>query len=367
MTKIARYALFAATVILILTGAVAGFLQLQQGLARTNLHEPVVWGLYVVCFVFFTGVGAGGLFVTSLILCSGREEYQPLARPGAIVSLVSLMLAGMFITIDLGRPELAHLLMLKPQLTSPLIWDFFILNTMLGIGAIYTLFVMRRDVLSGERRCGLISHLLGIGGKSGGDKTHVPTLIRMLAGIMVIGIPILYLLTVRVFASLRAKPDWNTTILGPVFLVSAIVSGVAAICIVAGVCRKTQQQTDHTTRMWGAVRNALIILIAIDIILTLSPLVTMRQFDSPSRLTIWSEIGCIAAVELLIGMIVPLIILLTARKNLQRWSVVVGMLILLGVFAKRWGVIIPAMLQRSLPLPSASYQPSAVEIGRAHV
>ena len=360
MAKIARYALFAAMVILILAGAVAGILQLQQGLVKTGLHEPVVWGLYVVCFVFFAGIGAGALFMTSLVLCTGREEYQPLARPGSVVSLVCLMLAGMFITIDLGRPDRAFLLMLRPQLSSPLIWDFFILNAMLVVAGIYTLFVLRREVLSSPRRSGFLSRLLGLGGKSG-NRTHVPTLIRILAGMMVVGVPILYLLTVRVFATLRARPDWNTTVLGPVFLVSAMVSGLAAICVVLGLWDRAQQQSERTARLWRTVRTALIILIVVDITLTLSPFASMRQFDSPSRLVIWSEVGGATVLELLAGMLLPLVILVTACKKLPLWSVVTGMLILFGVFVKRWGIIIPAMLQRSLPLPTASYQPSAVE------
>ena len=360
MGKTARHALIAGLAILVLAGAVAGILQLQQGLTSTGLHEPVVWGLYVVCFAFFAGIGAGALFVTSLVLCTGQEEYLPFARAGSVVSLVCLMLAGMFITIDLGRPERAFLLMLKPQLSSPLIWDFFILNAMLGVAAIYTLFVLRRDVLSNPRRSGLLSRVLGLAGKD--VKTlHVPMPVRILAGIMVVGVPILYLLTVRVFASLRARPDWNTTVLGPVFLVSGAISGLAAICVVAALWNRAQQQSEQTARLWRIVRTALIILIVVDITLTLSPLVSMRQFDSPARLDIWSKVGSATALELLAGLLVPLVILVAARKKLQVWPVVAGMLILFGVFVKRWHVIIPAMLQRSLPLPPGSYQPSAVE------
>ncbi len=360
MAKIARYALFAATVILILVGTVAGILQLQQGLVKTGLHEPVVWGLYVVCFVFFAGIGAGALFVASLALCTGQEEYLPFVRAGSVVSLVCLMLAGMFITIDLGRPERAFLLMLRPQLSSPLIWDFFILNAMLVVAAIYTLFVLRREVLSSPRRSGFLSRLLGLGDKPG-KTSHVPMPVRILAGMMVVGVPILYLLTVRVFASLRARPDWNTTVLGPVFLVSGAISGLAAICVVAALWDRAQQQSERTARLWRIVRTALIILIVVDITLTLSPFASMRQFNSPARLDIWSKVESATALELLVGLLAPLVILVAARKKLQLWSVVAGMPILFGVFVKRWHVIIPAMLQRSLPLPPATYQPSAVE------
>ena len=48
MSKAARYASIAVLVILVFAGAAAGVWQLQRGLAVTDLHEPVVWGLYVI-------------------------------------------------------------------------------------------------------------------------------------------------------------------------------------------------------------------------------------------------------------------------------------------------------------------------------
>ena len=361
MAITARYASIAGLVILVLAGVYAAIQQLQYGLAETGLHEPVVWGLYVVCFVFFFGVGAGALFVASLLLCSARQDHQPLARAGSVVSLVCLMLTGMFITIDLGRPDRALLLMLKPQISSPLTWDFFILNAMLAVAAIYTIFVLRREVLNSPRRSGLLSRMLAVGGKSG-KTLQVPMPVRILAGIMVVGVPILYLLTVRVFATLRARPDWNTTVLGPVFLVSGGISALAAICVVAGLCNRTQQQSERTAHLWRIIRTALIILIMVDITLTLSPLVSMRQFDSPAQLDIWSKVGSATALELLAGLLVPLVIVVAARKRFQSWSVAAGAAILFGVFVKRWHIIIPAMLQRSLPLPAASYTPRLGEL-----
>ena len=344
MHKLVTAALVAILAGLMLVGALAGVVQLRSGLAVTGLHEPVVWGLYVVCFVYFVGVGAGALFVTSLALCRGGEDRRPLARAGAIVSLVSLMLAGMFITIDLGHPERAWMLATKAKLQSPLIWDFLIINVLLGVAAVYTVFVLRRDVLRRGGARGLISRLLTIGAKAD-EGARTPKLIRLKAGVMVLGVPVLYVLTTRVFATLRARPDWNTTALPLVFVISALLSGLAAICVALSLSPRTRRTQGD---LWRRLSIGLVIVIVIDALISLSPFAAMRSFDAPPGNSIWAGVGPSVALELVFGMLLPLVILLAARKRP-------------GVFARRWHIIVPAMLRRNLPLPVASYAPSLIE------
>ncbi len=360
MAKFGRFAFIAVLTFLILAGVLAGMRQLQQGLSATALHEPVVWGLYVTCFVFFVGLGAGALFIGSLAVCSGKDQFHPIARAGSIISLVSLILAGLFITMDLGRPERAYLLLTKAQLESPLILDFLVVNVLIGIAALYTLFAFRAEALSKDTPAGIFAKLLAIGGKPG-KIGQFPKLLRLLAGIMVIGIPILYLLTVRLFASLRAHPEWNATVLGPVFLTSALLAGLAATSIIAGLGNSKQKEPGSANQARRLVINGLIILIIIDILISLSPLATMRQFDSSAELTIWSHINGFTIAELVIGLLVPLAFLLAVRNKPNISIAVPGVLILIGVFLKRWHIINSGMLNRSLPLPDAAYFPNLVE------
>jgi len=92
-----------------------------------------------------SGLPSGGPLVSCAVpgagaLCSGREQARPLARAGAVVSLISPMVAGMFITIDFGHSERAWMLAAKAKLHSPLIWDFLIGDVLLGVAALYTAF-----------------------------------------------------------------------------------------------------------------------------------------------------------------------------------------------------------------------------------
>ncbi|MBI3327797.1 MAG: polysulfide reductase NrfD, partial [Nitrospinae bacterium] len=41
--------------------------QLSQGLGVTGMNSPTYWGIYIVNFVFFVGLSAGGVIVASLV------------------------------------------------------------------------------------------------------------------------------------------------------------------------------------------------------------------------------------------------------------------------------------------------------------
>ena len=102
-------------------------------------------------------------------------------------------------------------------------------------------------------------------------------------------------------------------------------------------------------------------MIAVDILLSFGPLVTMRQFDTSAELTIWSQINGFSVLELVIGLLVPLVILLAVRNKPGISLAIPGVLILIGVFIKRWHIINSGMINRSLPLPTAAYFPNLVE------
>ena len=66
---------------LLVAAAAAMFVsQTKSGLSVTGLHEPVVWGAYVVCFTFFVGAGTGLLLILSF--CMFREDIDIFLVPG---------------------------------------------------------------------------------------------------------------------------------------------------------------------------------------------------------------------------------------------------------------------------------------------
>ena len=205
---------------------------------------------------------------------------------------------------------------------------------------------------------GRLAKLLTVAHK-GGKSRDVPKVVRGIAGAMVVVVPALYVLTARVFSTLRARPDWNTTGLAAVFVASALLSGLAAVGLVSGLRRRERAETGSAESPMRLIGNGLMVVIVVDIFLTLSPLVSTRQFNSPSRYYIWASLEGAAILEFAFGLILPLVILMATRARPR--LVLPSVLILSGAFVKRWHIIIPAMRRRNLPLPEGSYHPNLTE------
>ena len=122
--------------LLVAAAAVMFVWQTTNGLSVTGLHEPVVWGAYVVCFTFFVGAGAGLLLILSL--CMIRKNVDTVFKLRlALSAFVSLGLAGVFVILDLGRIDRFYYMIIHPQIKSPLFWDFVAMNFLMIISVAF--------------------------------------------------------------------------------------------------------------------------------------------------------------------------------------------------------------------------------------
>jgi molybdopterin-containing oxidoreductase family membrane subunit len=85
---------------------VAAFLyQFANGLSVTGMRNIVMWGQYILFFMFFVGLSAGGLIVASAGRLFGIKAFKPITRLAVLEATVAVILAATFILPDLGRPE----------------------------------------------------------------------------------------------------------------------------------------------------------------------------------------------------------------------------------------------------------------------
>lgn len=72
--------------------------------AVTNINDGYPWGIWIA-FDLVTGsaLASGGYSVAILVYIFNRGEYHPLIRPALAASLLGYMMAGVAITLDVGR------------------------------------------------------------------------------------------------------------------------------------------------------------------------------------------------------------------------------------------------------------------------
>src|SRR5699024_5450931 len=127
-----------------LLGVVTFIFQVSSGLGVTGMNNVFSWALYITMFVFFVGLSAGGLIVSSSATVFNIPSFKKVAKPATILSTVCIILAVLFIFVDLGRPFRILNLIIHPQFKSPLIWDVIVIPLYLVINIIY-LYLMTRD------------------------------------------------------------------------------------------------------------------------------------------------------------------------------------------------------------------------------
>ena len=73
-------------------------------LSSTFFSAPPDWGWLIVWYFFFGGLAGGCYFLAVMLDLFGRPEDRALARLGYYIALPCLLISGILLTLDLGRP-----------------------------------------------------------------------------------------------------------------------------------------------------------------------------------------------------------------------------------------------------------------------
>ena len=110
-------------ILLIAVGFGVWVYQLNQGLQITHMRDNVIWGLYIITFMFFVGLSAGGLIVASAGRLFDVKQFAPIVRLAIVEAAVTIATAAILIIPDLGRPQRILNLFIHAHWMSPMIWD----------------------------------------------------------------------------------------------------------------------------------------------------------------------------------------------------------------------------------------------------
>ncbi len=343
--------------LLVAAAAVMFVSQTTSGLSVTGLHEPVVWGAYVVCFTFFVGAGAGILLILSF--CMFREDIDIFFKLRlAFSAFVTLGLAGVFVILDLGRIDRFYYMIIHPQIKSPLFWDFVAMNSLMIVSAAFC-FVFLRNVFSekqlSENPC-LCERLIC---KITSFKKEIkapPVLSKIAAPIVLIIVLVAYILTTHVFTHSTTHPIWNSPLLSVIFLLSSIVTAFAIVLLIDNRGSDKGVIFSNTS-----IKRLLMLSLFAELILVIVKY--KLDINNPLIENIPSLFPFSLLVFLIAGTVLPAVLLIIAGKSCVVSHKIVPVLVILGVLFRRAETIIPAYYQRWLPFPSGvSYMPTITEV-----
>ncbi|WP_254769367.1 NrfD/PsrC family molybdoenzyme membrane anchor subunit [Salinilacihabitans rarus] len=213
--------------VLVLVGLGAWIYQLQQGLAVTGMDNVFSWGLYIMLFVFFIGLSAGGLIISSAPKFFHSKRYDSLAALGVLLSLGCIVVAGLLILPDLGRPSRITGFLTSPDFRSPMVWDFAIVVLYGLFSAGYLWLLTRRDLAKMGSR-------LAFGVEDTPEGRERDRKRAFWAAAVAIPLAIaLHSVTGWIFATQIGRGDWFNPLVAPMFIMKALVSGLALLLVTA--------------------------------------------------------------------------------------------------------------------------------------
>jgi formate-dependent nitrite reductase membrane component NrfD len=206
----------------------------------------IFWNWTVAVYLFVAGVSAGAFAISALAYFLGEEKYQDITRIGAYIAPFPLIFGILFLIYDLERPHLFWKLMVTLQVHSVMslgAW-LLVIFSVLSFVYFYLWLPDRFDVVELLRKTPpswdkwAIVHLLKTNPLL--EKLHRKHLNGFRGWVAMVGIPVslsVGIYTGVLLGALAARPFWNNPMLPMLFLVSALKTGTASICLIGCVVK----------------------------------------------------------------------------------------------------------------------------------
>jgi molybdopterin-containing oxidoreductase family membrane subunit len=217
----AYYAWLGFLAVLILVG-IAGFAeQTVHGHIVSNMRDPVPWGIFIGTYAFLVGVAAAAVALAVPGYVYDWKPIREIVILGEIIAISAVIMCILFVMSDLGRPErFWHLLPFigTPNIPSSMIaMNVLILNTYLLLNVVIVTYFLY---------CAFVGR---------------PYNRAFFLTLMFVSIPAaisIHATTAFIFNVLPARPYWNSAILVPRFIATALCAGPALMVLAFQVLRK---------------------------------------------------------------------------------------------------------------------------------
>lgn len=192
-----------------------------------NAHiDPTLtlWGWEIPFYLFVGGLAAGILFFSAVYTLQGKEKDYPAATrlaPFLVPVLLILGLTALF--IDLNHKPYFWRLYTTIKLQSPMSWGAWTLLLVTPLSIVWAALNIRDIFPAWDWKLPILKRVESFARQN----------IRPFAWILAVLSVILGIYTGILFSAFNARPLWNTSILGPLFLASGLSSGAAVIVLLA--------------------------------------------------------------------------------------------------------------------------------------
>lgn len=344
-------------------GAYAYYRQLRYGLGVTNLRDYVSWGIYISNFVFFVAISLVGSLITAVLRLTNATWSTPLTRIAEIIAVSAIVFASIIIIVDMGRPERFLNIFLHLRIQSPIIWDVVVISTYFVISLLLLYLPLLPDlrILSRnkEKNSGFQNKLYRfLGGFWKGSKEQFKISNRSIYLLCVTIIPVAFMIhtvTSWLFAT-TYRPGWDSTNFGAYFISGAFLVGGGAVLVAMYMFRKFYKLEEYITadlfdKMGKIVVMLALIYLYFNVNEYLVPAFKMKKSEESHLHNLFAgEFAVLFWFAILVGMIFPLLMLLSRKGRRPFEAFVAGVMVVVGAWFKRYLIVTPTLLHPFLPM-----------------
>lgn len=214
-----------------------------RGVGIWGINIPVGWGMDIINFVWWIGIGHAGTLISAILLLLNQGWRNSINRFAEAMTLFAVACAGLYPILHLGRPWLFYWLIpypnthgMWPQFRSALAWDVFAISTYATVSLVFWLVGLIPDFATLRDRAKNIwvKRLYGIAALGWrGSARHWHR--YEIASILLAGLSTPLVVSVHSIISLdfaiSQVPGWQVTVFPPYFVAGAVFAGFAMVLL----------------------------------------------------------------------------------------------------------------------------------------
>ncbi|HWS72319.1 MAG TPA: NrfD/PsrC family molybdoenzyme membrane anchor subunit, partial [Thermoanaerobaculia bacterium] len=243
--------------VMILTATIGKLLLVGVGI--WGINHPIGWGMDILNFVWWIGIGHAGTLISAILLLLRQEWRTSINRFAEAMTLFAVASAGLYPALHTGRPWYDYWLFpypntmtLWPQFRSPLMWDVFAVSTYATVSALFWYVGLIPDLATLRDRSNSpiarsIYGMAALGWRGSAKHWHR----YEHAYLLLAGLSTPLVLSVHTIVSfdfaVANLPGWHSTFFPPYFVAGAVYAGFAMVLTLAIPARKMFHLEDFIT------------------------------------------------------------------------------------------------------------------------
>ncbi len=355
---------------------------ISTGIGVWGLNKTVGWAWDITNFVWWVGIGHAGTLISAVLLLFRQKWRMAINRSAEAMTIFSVIQAGLFPIIHMGRPWLGYWVLPIPNqfgslwvnFNSPLLWDVFAISTYLSVSLVFWWtgllpdFAMIRDravTPFTKKIYGILS--FGWSGRAK-DWQRFEEVSLVLAGLATPLVLSVHTIVSFDFAT-SVIPGWHTTIFPPYFVAGAVFSGFAMVNTLLIIMRKVSNLEDYITVQHIELMNIVIMITGsivgvaymTELFIAWYSGVEYEQYAFLNRATgpywwaYWAMMSC--------NVFSPQFMWFKKLRTSIMFSFFISIVVNIGMWFERFVIIVTSLHRDYLPSSWTMFQPTFVDIG----